>query len=63
MLTTVCCISWIDQALRCDQTVDCHNKDEEMEMAGGVKVKKVAAWIALAALAVGIIIHLVLPAD
>ena len=34
-----------------------------MEMAGGVKVKKVAAWIALAALAVGIIIHLVLPAD
>jgi len=38
-----------------------HNKDEAMEMAGGGKVKKVAAWTALAALGVGISIYLFLP--
>jgi uncharacterized membrane protein YraQ (UPF0718 family) len=38
-----------------------HNKDEGMEMAGGGMVKRAAAWTALAALSVGIAVHLFLP--
>ncbi|MEJ2588767.1 MAG: permease [Deltaproteobacteria bacterium] len=37
-----------------------HKKDEEMEMGGGGKVKKVAARTALCVLLIGIIVHLVL---
>jgi hypothetical protein len=38
-----------------------HNEEAAMEMAGGGMLKKAAAWTALAALTIGIIIHLFLP--
>jgi hypothetical protein len=38
-----------------------HNEEAAMEMAGGGMLKKTAAWTALAALTIGIIIHLFLP--
>jgi uncharacterized membrane protein YraQ (UPF0718 family) len=40
-----------------------HKEETAMKMAGGSKLKKAAAWTALSFLAIGIIIHLFLPAE
>jgi uncharacterized membrane protein YraQ (UPF0718 family) len=53
----VACLSWLNRSWHR------HNDGASMEMAGGGKLKKAAARTALAVLAVGIIIHLLGPAQ